>query len=211
MAQRIESRMEGLGIPNPAQLAKKADISRAVLTNIMRRPDKQLWVNVAIKLANALECRVEWMVQGTGPINDDVTQASERLYGQSPLVELNELAEPDLGSYVSSCFKDTSRLVYHCPIPTSENTVSIKIGRDLGRFDSDTVFFVDLNNHLPRSGQIVLARPTGGGTPEFYTYSTSMNKQFIKSMSKDLPEDLQFMQVDKEIEFIGCFVAAIIV
>lgn len=106
IGRNISIRMKDLGIKTNKELSDISDVSRAVITNVLKNPSKKLMAESAIMLAKALECRVEWLINGEGPVNLDEIERANRLRYGSPVVGINELAEVSAKELVESLLED---------------------------------------------------------------------------------------------------------
>lgn len=201
LARNIEQRKRDLGIAKSIDLANKSGVSRAVLTNIKKMPEKSIMFDSAIALAKALECRVEWLGTGEGsPTTDEYVEAVHLSMG-APIVTLNQLVgvhDPEdyvangIGSHVQR---------FPCPAGNARTQFVVKVNEQIKNFPAGGYFYFDAAK-VPISGQLVVANT--GNNVEIMEYQSAHGRQFLKSLNEELPLELRLVEI-KEQQLLGTF------
>ncbi|MFM2589437.1 helix-turn-helix domain-containing protein [Vibrio sp. TBV020] len=207
ISQNIQKRMTDLGIRNKVELSEKSGVSRTVVTNIINMPNKSVMIDSAIKLARALKCRVEWLCDGTGPINDDYLEEKFRITEGVPLLQLSDIdvysAEEILEEFIDN--DKVERIP--CSAGNNNSTFAIKLTSIsyrtmLGKYERSGMLFFDCQAK-PFSGQWVLVKISEDATPEIMEYISVQGRQFLKSLEADIPEELQRLEITDQIKVIA--------
>ena len=195
LARNIETRRKDLGITTSIELARKSGVSRAVLTNIKLNPTKSVMLDSALKLADTLKCRLEWLATGEGsPSADEYSEYSKIELG-APVVTLNELINNEPKEYLKKLLEeDRERLP--CPAGNSKTQFVIRLTEDVGKYAAGGVLYFDIDK-TPVNGQLVLVE-THKDNLELMEYQTSHGRQFLKSLSDDVPPDLKFVEIENQ-------------
>nr|WP_321458666.1 helix-turn-helix domain-containing protein [uncultured Vibrio sp.] len=201
LATNIERRKTDLGITKSIDLAKKSGVSRAVLTNIKLNPEKSIMLDSAIRLAEALDCRLEWLATGVGSPNIDEYKEASKIDLGAPLVTLNELVNTEARTLIEK-LRELDRERHPCPIGNSKNQLIIKSNRKIFEYPAG-YFYFDIEK-VPVSGQLVIADT--GGNVEIMEYQSTHGRQFLKSIEEDLPADLRYIEITEQ-KLIGTFEA----
>ncbi|KMV28829.1 hypothetical protein AB733_21615 [Photobacterium swingsii] len=194
LARNIETRKRDLGIPTSIKLAKDSGVSRAVLTNIKNNPDKSIMLDSAVRLAESLQCRLEWLATGKGsPTADEYIIASKIEHG-APLVTLNELVNANL-SELTQTLLETNRERLPCPIGNSHNQIVIRVSEKLGKYYAGGYMWFDVTK-TPVSGQVVLVKTESN--VEVMEFQSAHGRQFLKSLNDELPMDLRLSEINDQ-------------
>lgn len=207
LARRIEERKDALHIRTNVELAQRSGVSRAVITNIIKNPNKNIMAESAVDLANGLQCRVVWLITGEGPATDKEIQKFQKLKSGSPVMRLDELRGDDVAEDVRTASSEENRERYSCPVGNTDTTVVIRLERQLGRYDAGGLLFMDVAVTAPRTGQLVLASTSAGSPPELMEYTTAHSRHFLKSLSDDVPPDLRFVEMDERMSIVATYKA----
>ncbi len=201
LAQNIEQRKRDLGIAKSIDLAKKSSVSRAVLTNIRVNPEKDVTLSVGVKLAKALDCRLDWLATGEGAPNLDAYLEASKTELGAPVVTLNELVNTEPHELIEK-LRELDRERHPCPTGNSKSQIIVKSNRKV--FDYPAGYFYFDIDKTPVSGQLVIANT--GGNAEIMEYQSTHGRQFLKSLEEDLPPDLRFIEITDQ-KLIGTFEA----
>ncbi len=207
ISQNIQKRMHDLGIRNKVDLSEKSGVSRTVVTNIINMPNKSVMIDSAIKLANTLECRVEWLCTGQGPMNDEHLEKRFRITEGVPLLHLSDIEDPYFEDILEELQDDEKVERVPCPAGNNSssfavNLTSISYRTMLGKYEQSGMLFFDCKAK-PFSGQWVLAKVSNDATPEIMEYISVQGRQFLKSLEVDIPQELQRIEVTDEIQIIA--------
>ncbi|MBE8565613.1 hypothetical protein BCT47_01695 [Vibrio splendidus] len=206
LATNIDQRKKDLNIRTNIEIARLSGVSRAVITNIMLHPEKSIMLDSAVSLANALDCRLEWLATGNGPVNyDDVVRHARIKFG-SPVVTMQELSASSIKDLLEDLMEDEHRERLPCPARSSETTFIIRLNNNVGRYFAGGMIFFDYDKTAV-SGDLVLARVREGVMPEIMEYQIAHGREFLKSMNPDIPEDLKFVEMSDSIKIIAAFSA----
>lgn len=201
LAQNIEQRKRDLGISKSIDLAKKSGVSRAVLTNIKVNPEKSIMLDSAIRLSEALDCRLEWLATGKGEPNLDSYKEASKIELGAPVVTLNELVNAEPHELIER-LRELDRERHPCPTGNSKSQIIVKSNRKV--FDYPAGYFYFDIDKTPVSGQLVIANT--GGNAEIMEYQSTHGRQFLKSLEEDLPSDLRFIEITDQ-KLLGTFEA----
>ncbi|KFA99446.1 helix-turn-helix domain-containing protein [Vibrio sp. ER1A] len=202
LAQNIDRRMADLGVRTYKELAAISEVSASVLTNISSNPKKSVMAPVAVMLAKALKCRVEWLVTGEGPMNLDEVERANRLRFGAPVIEINELARTDPKDLLLSISEDETRERHPCPKGNAESLFIIKTDVQIGKYPAGGMIYFDWDSE-PSSGQLVVARTAEGMAPEVMEYYFARGKKFLKCLSEEIPKELLVTEIEPEMEIIA--------
>lgn len=200
ISQNIQKRMQDLGIRNKVELSEKSGVSRTVVTNIINMPNKGVMIDTAIKLANALECRVEWLGTGKGPMNDDYIERKFLIADGVPLLNLNEVTGlDDTKKNLDNLNQDSSIDRIPCPSGNKQyafavNLNSVSRRANLGKYDRAGFLFFDCDEE-PLSGQLVIAQLDENTKPEIMEYVSVQGRRFLTSIEMNIPEQLQSIEI----------------
>lgn len=200
----IERRMKELGIKTNKELSDLSGVSRAVITNVQLNPSKKLMAESAIWLANALQCRPEWFIFGTGPVNLDEVEKANRLRFGAPVVSVNELVRSTPKDLLRSIATSEDRQRHPCPAGNASTMFIIKSSQPIGEYPAGGIYFFDYELE-PSSNQLVIAVPEKGSAPEIMVYFRARGKQFLKSLVEDLPIELRTIEMTEEMEILATF------
>ncbi|HIF6165102.1 MULTISPECIES: helix-turn-helix domain-containing protein [Vibrio harveyi group] len=201
LARNIEQRKRDLGISKSIDLAKKSGVSRAVLTNIKVNPEKSIMLDSAVRLAEALDCRLEWLATGKGEPNLDEYKEASKIDLGAPLVTLNELVGAEPKELIERV-RELDRERHPCPTGNSKTQIIIKSNRKILDYPAG-YFYFDVDK-TPVSGQLVIADT--GGNAEIMEYQSTYGRQFLKSLEEDLPKELRFVEITEQ-KLLGTFEA----
>ncbi|MGR5294770.1 helix-turn-helix domain-containing protein [Vibrio mediterranei] len=208
IAKNILKRMDDLGIKSKVTLSDISGVSRTVITNIILMPNKSVMIESAIKLANALECRVEWLITGIGPINDADQAKQNRLDQGVPVISLNALAKTTAQEILTEVSGDESIRRIPCPAGNSKtrfvvNLNVVKLSEPWGsRYEAGGMLFFD-HEVDPISGQLVIAKTTLDSAPDIMEFISVHGRKFLKSLNDDIPEDLVRIEMTDDMEIIA--------
>lgn len=211
LAQRIEERKEDLGLKTIVGLSEKTEVSRAVLTNIFLNPKKSIMLATGILLAKGLECRLEWLMTGEGPKTDLDMVNSLKYKHVSPVVKLSEIDCNNIKEFLERVSNDEGRERYSCATGSDENTIAIRLDRDIERYPMGGLLFFDLGSTQSQTGKLVIATTSNDTPPEIMIFTSARNRKFLKSLSNDIPDDLKLIEMDENTRILGVFKAFSIV
>ncbi len=199
----IAKRMADLGIRTNKELSERSGVSRAVITNVQKNPDKKIMAETALALADGLDCRPHWLILGEGPINLDEVERANRLRFGSPVVSINELAKVEPKELLDMIFDDEGRQRHPCPAGNAGSVFIIKSSEPVGKYPSG-LFYFDYEAE-PVSGQLVIARPDLDSTPEVMEFYQARGKKYLKSLIEELPLELRTTEFTNEMKILATF------
>lgn len=205
LAKNIDERMKRLGIKYYSKLSELSEVSRTVITNINLDSSKGIMGLSAIKLANTLECNVEWLLTGKGPMLNDSRS-------NIPIVELAEIPSGILSDHLNSLRFEvgTNFIPFH--LGDHPNTLAI-ITRDAGdpefctplrKLDKDGFLFFDCDLK-PISGKMVLAK-TNNDAARVCEYFVSHKVEILKEINSKIPTEFCSKALDDETKILATFI-----
>lgn len=207
MAERIEERMDDLGIKYINEVAEKSGVNRSVVSNILGNPKKSVRIDTAIAIAQGLGCHLVWFLTGEGPKTNAEAFKQQVFKASSPVMQLSELNSDNLGEVIEQAADDQSRERYSCPNGNNNNTIAIKLDHEIDGFDKGGILFFDVGESQVKTGKLVIAKTTKETPPEIMMFSSAHGRRFLKSLSSDIPDDLRIIQMDDNMQIIGAFMA----
>ncbi|WP_063654133.1 helix-turn-helix domain-containing protein [Aliivibrio fischeri] len=206
LARNIEQRKYDLGITTNIEVARKSGVSRAVITNIGLHPNKSIMLDSAVLLAKALDCRLEWLATGEGPINLDDVERHNRLRYGAVVIRTSELESSTPEELLKELYDDQSRERVPCPAGNSFTTFIVRLNQDIGKYAAGGMMYFDYEK-TPITGSVVLAKTAKDAAPEIMEYTKAHNRSFLKSLSEDLPAELKFIEITEEMAIISTLTA----
>lgn len=204
LAINIEQRKRDLGISTNIELAKKSGVSRAVITNIQLQPEKSIMLESGLLLAKTLDCRVEWLATGEGPINMDDVERHQRVKFGSPVVSLAEIAKGQLEDVLTRSVTDLNHERIPCPTGSNETTFVVRLNDDIGKYWAGGLMYFD-SQAAPTNGKPVIVRIDG--EIEVMEYARAHGRVFFKSLAEDIPQELKFIEKSEDMAIIASYVA----
>lgn len=204
LAQNIEKRKRDLGITTNIQLAKSSGVSRAVITNIQLQPEKSIMLDSGLMLARTLDCRVEWLATGEGPINLDDVERYLRVKFACPVLVLSEISKDSLPELLSKSIEDLSRERIPCPAGSNENRFVIRLSSDVGKYWAGGLMYFEYNG-TPENGRPVIALMNG--ELEIMEYARAHGRVFLKSLNEDIPQELRFIEKTDDVSILASYVS----
>ncbi|EGQ9145683.1 helix-turn-helix transcriptional regulator [Vibrio parahaemolyticus] len=202
LARNIEQRKRDLNITKSIDLAKKSGVSRAVLTNIKLNPEKSIMLDSAIRLADALDCRLEWLATGEGSPTADEYKELSRIELGAPLVTLNSFVDVEPEDFLKTGVPEYTQR-FPCPSGNSKSQFVIKVNDQIKNYPAGGYFYFDTEK-TPVSGQLVVANT--GNNVEIMEYQSAHGRQFLKSVNEELPIELRLVEITGQ-KLIGTFAA----
>ncbi len=197
LARNIETRKTQLGITTSIELARKSGVSRAVLTNIKKNPDKSIMLDSAVQLSEALECRLEWLATGKGSPTSDEYLEVERVSAGAPVIKLNELKNKDINEFLMGIKEDKFRQRFLCPFGNSASQFIILLNSNIQKYAAGGYLYFDTAKQ-PISGDLVVVKQ--GDNVDMLEYQAALGKEYIKSLNESIPEDLRICEItDQEL------------
>ncbi len=192
LAKNIEQRKQQLGIRSGIDLARKSGVSRAVLTNIKKNPQKSIMVDSAIDLAEALECRLEWLITGKGHPTSDEYLEVERVANGAPLIWMNELKDKSAADLLEAISKDKFRRRFLCPVGNAATQFVLVASSDVGKYPAGGHIYFDTTKK-PVSNDIVIVKQ--GNNIDLFEYQAILDREFLKSLNTAIPEDFRLFEI----------------
>ncbi|MEI8659304.1 hypothetical protein [Vibrio sp. Hal054] len=203
LAQNIELRMTELGITSLVALSNESTVSRTVLTNIFKQPKKSITVMSGIKLASALNCRVEWLVTGNGVVSDGGR-------AHAPVLDLKTIDSPSLAEHIDAERKRADTVFQPSPIGLSPYCFALTVVGNFRpercrRFDfMQSGGFVFFDCHaVPSSGSIVIVCSPDRQYRVVEFIETPVGK-FTKELDDSIPNDYAFMPIWEDAVVASC-------
>jgi len=209
IATNIDRRMQDLGIKTKVQLAAISGVSRTVITNIFIMPNKGVMAESAVNLAKALECRVEWLISGEGPVTED------DIFG-APILTfevLESLSSQQITAVIESARQDPT--VKKAPCPTGygnmnfavalDSNINFEASKKYRKYEQGGIAFFE-SQKKPRSGELVLALPLESGTPAVMEYSSAHSKAYLSVLNDNFTESIRTVELAGQMEILGTFI-----
>ncbi len=204
LALNIEQRKRDLGIATNLQLSQLSGVSRAVITNVQLQPHKSIMLESGLMLAKALDCRMEWLATGEGPVNLDDVERHQRIAFGCPVLTLGDIAKSPIGSLIEQSVEDVSRERIPCPMGSNEHRFVIRINDAIGKYWAGGLMYFEINS-TPTNGKPVLV--SMGDGIEIMEYARAHGRVFFKSLSEDIPQELKFIEKTDEMTVLASYVA----
>lgn len=212
LSKNIEKRKADLGIKTNQALSQISGVSRAVITNVIKYPNKSLMMESGIALAKALDCRVEWLFSGEGPINmDDVLEAAYLRDG-APVVSLAELSQQTPEELIRKLYDDKYRERRPCPSGNSPTKFVVRSVDPLLEYRAGSLYFFDYER-APSNSDLVLVKLMNSphAAPDIMQFNRLHDETYVKALGKDIPQDLAFRRITDEIRIIATINAVSII
>lgn len=203
LAKNIQKRMNDLNIKSNLALSKESGVSRAVITNIMLNPDKSIMADSALMLSQTLDCNVEWLLTGKGPINQENELDSQQRSG-APLLSLNDISERGIDVLLDEASDNNAITRFMCPTGNKPSIFIVWLSRPMGKINHAGHIYFD-KDKKPLSGQLVIARTTKNGPISYMEFYSAHEKQFLKCIEEDIPESLRTIEFTSDMEIIATF------
>lgn len=204
LALNIEQRKRDLGIATNIELSKLSGVSRAVITNIQLQPEKSIMLESGLMLANALDCRMEWLATGEGPVNLDDVDRHQRIKYGCPVLTLNEINKQPIGELLAQSVVDVGRERIPCPVGSNEHRFVIRLNDGIGKYWAGGMMYFEMNSS-PTNGKPVLV--SMNGELEIMEYARAHGRVFFKSLSEDIPQELRFIEKTDEMTVLASYIA----
>ncbi|GAD91139.1 hypothetical protein VHA01S_069_00270 [Vibrio halioticoli NBRC 102217] len=208
LAKNIEKRMHDLNIPSNLALSKASGVSRVVITNILRHPEKSIMADSALLLSKHLKCRIEWLLTGEGPINHDDEINHQRRSG-APLLLLNDITEQNIEDLLLKVSQSDTIPRFMCPTGNKPSIFAIWQSQPIGRINHAGYLYFD-HKKLPTSGQLVIAKTTPESAAEYMEFYATYDKKFLRYIERNIPEGLRMIELKETMQIIATFESFVI-
>ncbi|GEA52790.1 hypothetical protein VIN01S_35940 [Vibrio inusitatus NBRC 102082] len=203
LAKNIQKRMNDLNIKSNLALSKVSGVSRAVITNIMLHPAKSIMADSALLLSKTLDCNVEWLLTGKGPINRDHEVDSQKRSG-APLFSLNEISERGIDVLLSEASENDTITRFLCPSGNKPSIFMVWLNHPMGKMNHAGHIYFD-SDKKPVSGQLVIVRTLKDGPISYMEYYSVHDKRFLYCVQDNIPEPLRTVEYTDDMEIIATF------
>ncbi|GAD78507.1 hypothetical protein [Vibrio ezurae] len=208
LAKNIEKRMHDLNIPSNLALAKASGVSRVVITNILRHPEKSIMADSALLLSRHLKCRIEWLLTGEGPINREDEIDHQRRAG-APLLLLNDLTNQSIENLLVKVSKSDTIPRFMCPTGNKPSIFTIWQSEPIGKINHAGYLYFD-HQKKPASGQLVIVKTTPNSPAEYMEFYATYDKQFLRYIEKNIPDELRMIEFQDSMQIIATFESFVI-
>lgn len=203
IARNIDRRMSDIGMPTKVELARVSEVSRTVITNIFIMPNKGVMGDSAVKLAKALQCRVEWLITGEGPVTDD------QITGV-PVFKTTHLSKSTIEELLAQAQEFNEARRTPCPAGYKSSAFGIELDSTTNfdscskykKFEKGGTLFFD-KDKTPSTGDLVLVKTSSESTPEIMEYTHAREMTFFSTLNDNLPESVRTIQFSEEMKVIG--------
>lgn len=210
MGQRIKERMQQLGIKTNIKLADVSGVSRAVITNVVRNENKSVMLDSAMKLARALNCRVEWLYDGSGDVNDDETRRIAFLRDGAPVIALDELAGTTSNELIELLYSEEFRERRPCPSGNSTTTFIVRSPSNFKHYSSGSLLYFD-SSKKPTDSDIVLIRTNKDQPPSIMEFFTNNSDEYVKVITREVPDDMAFSKLKNPYEIVATLTSSALI
>lgn len=203
IAKNIDRRMKEIGMKTNVELSEKSGVSRTVITNIFMMPNKSVMGDSAVKLAKALQCRVEWLITGEGPVTDDEITSV-------PILSLRDLSETEINTAIESARSISSSPKMPCPSGYSVSSFGVQLDsthnfdscKKYNKFEQGGVMFFDHEAPL-HNGGLILIQLSAGSTPEIMEFFKARDMGFVRSLNDNLPESIRTVEMTQDMKVLA--------
>ncbi|OBT17290.1 hypothetical protein A9264_00475 [Vibrio sp. UCD-FRSSP16_10] len=203
LAKNIKKRMNDLNIQSNLALAKDSGVSRAVITNIMQHPEKSIMADSAFLLGRTLQCTMEWLLTGKGPITPTGHLDRDKRYG-APLFSINDISDKGIDLLFSEASKNEAITRFMCPTGNKPSIFTVWQSRPVGRLNHAGHIYFD-KDKKPVSGQLVIVRTHPGAPLEYMEFYSAYDKNFVRYIEEHIPEDLRMIELQDHMQIIATF------